>query len=315
MTDETTTPKRLYKYRAVDARTLDTLVSDQLYFADPSTFNDPLETSPSLEPDISIEALEEVFGALVESRVKAEMLGAAKIIRYQGPKTVNHIDLLSRKDARSLLQRIAYDATNPELDQMAGDPLVTSLSAAIESELQRRYDRGIFSLAKRHDCPLMWSHYGDQHRGICVGYSVPEHAVSALHKVNYGGDRTVKASDVQAMLDGDVVARARVDECVLLKKAWDWRYEKEWRLIGRRGQQPSSVELEEVVFGMRCPDAIKHSVVRSLDERERPIKYFEIREQKGTFRLHRYPVERDELHSSLPRRCLGLHDMFEAIPD
>ena len=34
-------PSRLYKYREFDTRTLEMLVSDQIYFANPSMFNDP----------------------------------------------------------------------------------------------------------------------------------------------------------------------------------------------------------------------------------------------------------------------------------
>ena len=37
-------PNRVYKYRAFSHHTLDMLVEDRLYFADPSTFNDPLDT-------------------------------------------------------------------------------------------------------------------------------------------------------------------------------------------------------------------------------------------------------------------------------
>jgi hypothetical protein len=84
----------------------------------------------------------------------------------------------------------------------------------------------------------MWSHYGDQHHGVCIGYSVPSDVGEDLHKVKYGGKRLVDASQVVAMLD--------------LRKAASWRYEQEWRLIGLRGLQDSPLELEEVIFGMRC---------------------------------------------------------------
>jgi hypothetical protein len=35
-------PRRLYKYRAFSSPTLNLLVSNHVYYADPSTFNDPL---------------------------------------------------------------------------------------------------------------------------------------------------------------------------------------------------------------------------------------------------------------------------------
>ena len=127
----------------------------------------------------------------------------------------------------------------------------------------------------------MWSHYGDQHRGICAGYSVPGPAARNLFPVTYGGSRNVKASDVAAM-DADPAARQRVDEAALLRKAPDWKYEEEWRLIGNRGSQDSPLELEEVIFGMRCPSTVRFAIVRALENRGRDIQFFEVPHPHGT---------------------------------
>lgn len=209
-------PKRLYKYRSFSDLTLGMLVEDTVFFADPTTFNDPLDTKPTLDTDIPNAALGEILTKLIEERTSAEMSAAAKTIRYRGPKTLDHIARQSRKAAESRLADIRYNATNPFYE--ADDPERVLLGIYVEEELLRRYDRGVFSLAERANCPLMWSHYGDQHRGICFGYSVPEDVASDLHKMKYGGSRLVQASDVSAMLGGDEAARQRVDEAVLLKK-------------------------------------------------------------------------------------------------
>lgn len=41
-------PVRLYKYLAFRNRKPDALIADQIFSADPSTFNDPLDTKPTL---------------------------------------------------------------------------------------------------------------------------------------------------------------------------------------------------------------------------------------------------------------------------
>ena len=56
-------PRRLYKYRKLDARTLDMLFGDRLYFADPGSFNDPLDTRPSLDVDVDEVELKNTVGA------------------------------------------------------------------------------------------------------------------------------------------------------------------------------------------------------------------------------------------------------------
>lgn len=306
-------PKLLYKYRGFSNLTLSLLVDDTIYFATPTTFNDPLDTRPALETDLGSEALEKILTKLIEARISAEMSAAAKAIRYRGPKTLDHIARQSRIAAERQLADIRYNATNPDLE--VNDPLRFLLGQYIEEELLRRYDKGIFSLAQRATCPLMWSHYADQHRGLCLGYSIPEAAMHNIHKIQYGGNRLVQASAVEGMLSGNDSDRRTVDNAVLLKKAKPWAYEREWRLIGPRGEQDSPLELEEVVFGMRCDSAVKYAVVQALEKRDRSVRFFEIREQRSSFILVKRRVNIDELASALPRRCRALDGVFNDLSE
>jgi len=289
MTRKNKIPKRLYKYQAFSHRTLDALIIDQIFFADPCTFNDPLDTKPSLNTDIDTDALADVLARLVERRVTAEMRAAAKTLKTKEPATTRHIEAQSRQRAEQIVADIRYQATNPECDDTE-DPARFFFGQCIEGELQRLDDKGIFSLAELADCPLMWSHYGDQHKGVCIGYSVPARAAGDLHQVSYGGSRLIAASTVAAMLDGDDDARREVDDAVLTKKAGAWRYEREWRLIGPRGLQCSPLELEEIVFGMRCSHSVKCAIVMALAGRSRPIKFDEMHECGGQFLLERSPI-------------------------
>ena len=59
--EEKDIPKRLYKYLPFNGRTLDMLVSDEIYYSDPSTFNDPLDTRPSLSVDVPVDGLVKIY--------------------------------------------------------------------------------------------------------------------------------------------------------------------------------------------------------------------------------------------------------------
>jgi hypothetical protein len=309
LTRKSIIPKRLYKYRAFSSRTLDALIADQLFFADPSTFNDPLDTRPSLDTDIDADALADIFARVVEQRIGAEMSAAAKTIKYSGQRTLSHITDLSRQHAKEIIAEIRYNATNPEYE--GENPARFLFGQYVEDELLRRYDKGIVSLAERADCPLMWSHYGDQHNGVCIGYSVPEKASNDLYKISYGGSRLIAASIVATMVAGNDSARRQVDKAVFTRKANDWRYEREWRLIGPRGPRASTLELEEVVFGMRCSTSVKFAIVKALADRKRPLKFYEIRESRGKFSLEIHVLDTDEMNVSLPRRSLDFCDWFK----
>jgi hypothetical protein len=302
-------PKHVYKYRAFSHHTLDMLVEDRLYFADPITFNDPLDTKPRLDPDIDNQALERVLELLVVQRVEAELKAAAKTIRYKVPKTLDHIARQSQSAFKRRLEDLRYHATNPDIT--AADPLQLLLAGEVEAELLRRYNKGIVALGARADCPLMWSHYGDQHNGICIGYSIPDDAT--VHRVRYDAEPLVKASLVEAMLDGEADAQGQVDEAVLLRKAPDWKYENEWRLIGDRGAQDNPLELSEVVFGLRCPTAVQFTVFRALEKRQQGLDFSTIYRRSGTFDLVKSPLDTDELCVSLPRRSRDVLDWFSDL--
>lgn len=304
-------PRRLYKYRAFSDRTLSMLISDELYFADPSTFNDPLDTKPTVVPDLGRDQLERILQDLVERRVRAEMSAAAKTLRYSGLRTIAHIDDKAVRQAAALIADARYEATNPDYDGVDGHTMI--LVNYIQSELLRRYERGIVSLGERATCPLMWSHYGDQHRGICIGYSVPNAIQGSLLKVRYGGDRAVRTSLVERMLQDDPEANGDLDAAVLGVKARSWSYEREWRMIDKRGQRDCPLELEEIIFGIRCQVDVKFAVARALLDRRRPVKLYEMVATPGTFHLRKVRLETDEMFARLPRRSRDILDDFEDL--
>lgn len=288
------------------------VVNDELYYAHPSTFNDPLECHPLLETDLNETELEKILWNLVKQRVGAKMSVAAKTMKLQGPKMQDYIERHSHWEADQSIAEVEYNATNPEYT--SGDAKTHLFRYSIETELRRQYDRGIVSFAEQETCPLMWSHYGSQHRGICIGYSVPAAAKDNLHKVRYGGSRLVKASQVSAMLDESDIARAQVDEAVLLRKAENWSYEQEWRLIGRCGVHYSPLELEEIVFGMRCSDSAKYAVMRALEGRNKPVEFYEIRADTKTFELRKTELGYDDqLFVEFPRRSLAHIEAFQDL--
>lgn len=311
MADNKKMPKRLYKYRDLSSRTIDLIVADKLFFADPFTFNDPLDSRPSLKIDVPTASLEAILRDLIERRVSA----ATKVVKSLGAKSLELAKQRGRREATRRLEELAYLATDPEYEDTQKHHQ-SLLAQYIESELLAHDNKGVLSLAERATCPLMWSHYGDQHKGVCIGYSIPESEADKLHQVKYGRSRLVSASDVASMIQNYESAGRRVDEAVFLRKAWDWNYEREWRLIGPRGASSSILELSEIIFGMRCEPSVKFTIVKALAKRSHQIKFFELREAAGTFKLRKYPIRKDdELFVHFPRRGRDIIDAFSRVKD
>lgn len=173
-TKKKTRPATYFKYRAFSPLSVQAIVADEVYFADPSSFNDPLDTKACVESDLTVGELKTVLAELVQRREEAALKAAAKTIGTPGPVTLERIEKRSRQRAATVLEEVEYQSTNPEYEGDRQEVLSRLLAEAIERELLKRYSRGIYCLGTRVTCPLMWSHYGDQHRGLCIGYSVPK---------------------------------------------------------------------------------------------------------------------------------------------
>ena len=59
--------------------------------------------------------------------------------------------------------------------------------------------------------------------------------------------------------------------------------------------------------------ALKYTIFKALEDRHRSVKFYEMREQHGTFRLLKRRLDFGELGASLPRRSRDVFDAFENL--
>lgn len=83
-----------------------------------------------------------------------------------------------------------------------------------KSEMSTKY--GMLCFCSHWKNPVLWSHYADRHRGICLGFDIPDNSITA---VRYVASRTPlpfppKEATMQKLL---------------FTKYRDWSYEEEWR--------------------------------------------------------------------------------------
>ena len=160
--------------------------------------------------------------------------------------------------------------------------------------------KGILSLAKRWNCPLMWSHYGDEHRGLCIEYDLKDHVFDNLKPVNYKASRSIRVSQ---LIDWKVNRSRSAEESILstyfLAKAPNWKYEKEWREVDDKpGVKPSSARVSAVYFGLRCDTAIISAIVKLHMRIEKPVKFYGVLVNENSFQLKRKVVDIKEILST-----------------
>jgi hypothetical protein len=144
------------------------------------------------------------------------------------------------------------------------DPLEGSfvLAEKIESQVDREKIRSelinekrkfkVCSLSGSNMHPLMWSHYGDGHSGICIEVDIPD-SHPDLKPVNYDLFPPYVES-----LSADLALR------VLTTKGKDWAYEKEFRIISNDEKDYyDNVKVASVSMGMRC-SAVNKSILMDV---------------------------------------------------
>lgn len=142
--------------------------------------------------------------------------------------------------------------------------------------------------------PVMWSHYADKHRGICLAFRVPD---EFLVRVQYDAARLVvdfeKESRRAGGISPELVGR------LLRTKYADWKYESEVRMFVRpeevsrdNGLQffpfGDNLQLDAVYVGPRCT-VTREDVSRARREQDERALVHATRLAFKSYRVLRTP--------------------------
>ena len=223
------------------------MVEGKIYLSSPADFNDPFDCAP------------------VNPFFRTDMLRAISDGR-----------LTSERPAPSLLRG------RPD----AGDRLrrAIALDAAFQSALRQITNSvGISCFTGDPTNILMWSHYADCHKGVCIAFSSEEHekivvkAKNALRfdrlfRVTYSGRRPSALTPFDRRGDGF--------ENMFLSKAKSWSYEQEWRIVDDRGPGVYGFDPSRVValiLGACIDSETRSKVLDCTKERESPLVIYQAR--------------------------------------
>jgi len=270
-------PEKLFKYRKFDMFALRSITEAEIYYAPPTSFNDPMDCDPTIEVDVYRHTLEKLYRQLVLQRG-----GMAEAVRE-----INELRYLSSE----------YGDFRVEGGEAERD-LVCRLAQRIKRELDRKFGAaGVLSLSTTWASALMWSHYADHHRGICIEYDTTDQKHPHLKSVCYSAPRAIKASDLNLwVFDNDAAAEQRIRQTYFYTKSHEWKYEREWRDIrDKSGACELPFRIVAIHFGLRCDQAVVTTLVKLFSEKPE-LKFYYIRPKSNEFSLER--VLMDDLDRS-----------------
>jgi hypothetical protein len=145
----------------------------------------------------------------------------------------------------------------------------TKQARHLSKGFREHYDvtRGLLCFAADWSSPVMWSHYAEKHKGICLGFDVRR---TLVDEVSYEDQRLRIALGETA---DPLRLPGNLQKLLFLTKARPWSYEDEWRMLidlrhavkeGRLYFQPFSDDfsLAEVILGAGCAES--HESLRRL---------------------------------------------------
>lgn len=250
-------PGKLYNYLRFDPTSEDSmrnvrtmLVDSKLYLSDPSDFNDPFE---------------------FQSRLVVEQEEMANQVRIAFEELVAH-GVRSEAERNECLPAVSA--------MIQRDP------AAVFAEAFDTANHGVHCFAPAGKDLLMWSHYADSHKGICLQFT-PANDVGVFrlaHPVEYCDEYPVV--HIPTIPIADTVA-------MMMRKGTRWSYEAERRIamigINSRLMSFSSRALTGLILGCRFPDNHMPAVIRLLRERAdsggEPIKLYRATASRESYRL------------------------------
>jgi len=170
--------------------------------------------------------------------------------------------------ALSRMKISRYEDLNDPFELLAGNLSERHLRQAVATMKKEFHEtKGIICFSQEWGSPVLWSHYADKHKGMALGFDIPDEYASVI---NYSPERVPVAyvnNDPSQGIEPEYVA------AITSTKYKHWEYENEVRMHIRLDEGTeegglyfmpfsSELELKEVVLGHNCPITIER--VRTL---------------------------------------------------
>lgn len=188
------------------------------------------------------------------------------------------------KDIRERRVKIArIDKLNDPFEFLGADlsdPERRNVLKRTKSELAK--ERGLLCFSKSWNNPVLWSHYANNHKGICMGFDIPG---SLPRQVTYVNSRFNWPTKV----DEDFTRQ------LLFTKFVHWSYEDEYRVYTTLERSEDGIcyadfgdklRLKKVIVGSES-EITRNQIADALGELSTQVEVFKARAAFKSFRIVR----------------------------
>lgn len=262
-------PKIIYKYRSWSNNYhKDILLKNQVYLSSPIDFNDPFDCK-----------IPKNF-LLIDSPEKIEKYVNDVFERQKSFFLANGFNIENEKIeyAKSLTNIQKFQKEKEEIEF----PMIDN-------------HYGVLCMSARWNSILMWSHYGDFHKGFCIGLNEEKMRESGL----FGKGGPVTYSE-----NFPIINPLENEEIMITSflqthyKSIDWSYEEEYRFTNLMFPEKPTNEIRTKVFNDDCIEEINlgvnidinHKEEIIVEARKRKIKIYQLIKVPFKFEFDRIEI-------------------------
>ena len=158
-------------------------------------------------------------------------------------------------------------------------PEAIAALASLAGQKARRQQL-VVSLSAVGDDDLMWTFYGDEHRGICLEFDGSHPALTQAREVRYCA--TPPSQDASLLGPHDPL---------IFHKSLSWKFQQEWRIVSpARSFSFPPESLKRVILGYRFPEAAFEQLTQTLVQGCYRLDIDQMQRQSGSYALR--PIRR-----------------------
>jgi hypothetical protein len=245
-------PRFIYKYMRIDKYSIVNLINNQFWCSNPKDFNDPFDCNFDIPSGLTIKDID-------------------------GNSNLFDFGILSGKTLK------AYFPNFLDTFKKNPDKIDESINHFTKNALAKS---GICCFSKSEDNLLLWSHYGDSHKGICLKFDLSEDKIfedptkeenSTISLVEYDKiDKNLNHKSINKVLTN-----------IVFLKSVHWKYEEEIRLVTmKKGKLKFNPKiLKEIIFGCKVDNQIIEDIMGMTKDRYPNIEYYKAKKVDRELKL------------------------------
>jgi hypothetical protein len=168
----------------------------------------------------------------------------------------------------------------------------------------------IFCMSRNYNNILMWSHYADAHKGICVGFNISHIDENSLAiKCRDGYLEKTKTKGLNYLPIYHVVYNIEKPKPYniikdnhqkirdfMYSKSIDWQYEEEYRVVLNDEillKNPVKIELteiKEIIFGLKMSDSNRIMIKEIMKDILKNIEIYEMIKVDGKYKIEKQRI-------------------------